>query len=333
MTTYTLRRLMQSGLIMIGLAVLFFTLLHLSPQGPCDGYREAGGLNAQSRIQACLLRYGLNDPLPVQFLKWLSNVAHGDLGVTRDGLPVGPAIVARIPATVILVGTGYLLQLLVGLPLGILGALKRYTFFDQLLTLCSYVFLSTPTFWLSLVGILIFSVFLGLVPPTGISSVYLPAFGTSDYWIAFTQQPLTIIGDVLHHLILPASVLAIVGIGSDSRFMRASMLDVLGQDYMRTARAKGLPRRVIVVKHALRNALLPIVTNVGLFLPSLVGGAVITEGIFGWPGLGQLFITALSNQNYATLQALLLLSAVATLLANLLADLTYAWIDPRITYD
>jgi len=333
MTTYIIRRLLQSVLIMIGLAVLFFALLRLSPQGPCDGYREAGGLNAQNKINACMLRYGLNDPLPVQFVKWLGNVAHGDLGVTKEGLPVGPAILARIPATVILVGSAYLLQLLIALPLGILGALKRYSFFDQLLTFLSYIFLSTPTFWLGLIGILIFAVFLGVLPAAGIGSIYLPAFGTHGYWVAFTQHPFTVIGDLLYHLILPACILAIVGIGADSRFMRASMLDVINQDYVRTARAKGLPRRVVILKHALRNALLPIVTNVGLFLPTLVSGAVITEGIFGWPGLGQMFIDALGNQSYATLQALLLISAMATLLANLLTDLTYAWVDPRIKFD
>lgn len=332
MAGYITRRLAQSALILVGLALLFFVLLRLSPQGPCDVYRQVGGLDAQAKVQACQARYGLTQPLPVQFVAWLGNTVHGNLGLTRDGLPVGPSILARLPATVLLVGTGYLLQLLVGLPLGVLGALKRYSFFDQALTLLSYVFLSTPTFWLALVGILIFSVFLGLTPPTGISSVYLPAFGTADYWTALSQQPLTVVGDLLRHLILPASVLAVVGIGTDSRFMRASMLDVITQDYIRTARAKGLPPRVVVVKHALRNALLPIVTNIGLFLPSLVGGAIITEGIFGWPGLGQMFITALTNQNYATLQALLLLSALATLLANLLTDLAYAWVDPRIAY-
>ncbi len=212
--------------------------------------------------------------------------------------------------------------------------MKRYTLVDQVLTIFSYIWLSTPTFWLGVVGMLIFAVKLAWVPPGSIVNYSLyPAFGTAEYWQQLQQTPLPVIADFLRHLILPAAVLAIVGIGVDSRFMRASMLDVINQDYIRTARAKGLSKGTVIFKHALRNALLPIVTNVGLFLPTLVGGAIITEGIFSWPGLGLLFITSLHQQSYSTLQALLMLSAVAVLVANLLTDLVYAVVDPRIRYD
>ena len=174
-----------------------------------------------------------------------------------------------------------------------------------------------------------------LAPASGFRRDFVryPAFGTAEYWAALQQQPLPVIGDFLHHLITPACVLAIVGIGADSRFMRGSLLDVINQDYIRTARAKGLPQRTVIVKHAMRNALLPIVTNIGFFLPALVGGAIITEGIFSWPGIGLLFIHSLQTQSYNTLQALLMISALAVLLANLLTDLAYAWVDPRIRYD
>jgi peptide/nickel transport system permease protein len=334
MTTYIVRRLLQSVVIAFGLAIFFFVLLHISPQGPCDYIKSSGGLNVVQKYNACLVRYGLDKPLPVQFFYWANNVLHGNFGVTQDGDPVGDAILSRVPATVLLIGISYLMQEAIALPLGILAALRRYTLVDQVLTLLSYIWLATPTFWLGIIGILIFAVKLAWVPPGSIDNYTLyPAFGTAEYWQVLQQQPLPVIGDFLHHLILPATVLAIVGIGADSRFMRASMLDVINQDYIRTARAKGLPHRKVVYKHALRNALLPIVTNVGLFLPALVGGAIITEGIFSWPGLGLLFITSLQQQSYAVLQALLLISAVAVLLANLLTDVVYAIVDPRIRYD
>ncbi len=333
MGTYVGRRLLQAVIIFFGLAVFFFFLLHISPQGPCEVIRESGGINIEQKYHACVLRYGLDKPLPVQFFAWAGNVLHGDFGLTQDGEPVGSAILARLPATLLLGGISYLIQEIIALPLGILGALKRYTFIDQILTFFSYIWLSTPTFWLGVVSILIFAVKLNWVPPTGIVDfVRYPAFGTADYLTALQQNPLPLIGDFLHHLIMPAMVLAIVGIGGDSRFMRASMLDVINQDYIRTARAKGLTRRVVIYKHALRNALLPVVTIIGATLPALLGGAIITEGIFSWPGLGLLFIHALQTQSYNTLQALLLIGALAVLVANILTDVAYAVVDPRIRY-
>ncbi len=334
MGTYIARRLLHAAVIMLGLAVFFFVLVHVSPQGPCDAIRAGDAQNAEGEFQACLLRYGPNKPLPVQFFYWASNVLHGDFGLTADGQEVGSAILARLPATVLLIGTALLLQLAIALPLGILGALQRYTWGDQVLTLVAYVFLSTPTFWLGILAILVFAVDLNWVPPTGIVDIVrFPAFGTEAYWHALLHQPLAVIGDLLHHLILPACVYAIVGIGSESRYMRASLLDVLHREYIRTARAKGLPRRVVIYKHALRNAVLPVVTNVGLSLPRLVAGSIIVESVFSWPGLGLLYYHSLTEQSYATLQALLLLSALAVLLGNLVTDLAYAAIDPRIRYD
>ncbi|HKO24747.1 MAG TPA: ABC transporter permease, partial [Chloroflexota bacterium] len=219
-------------------------------------------------------------------------------------------------------------------PLGMLGALKRYSLYDQLLTVFSYVGFAMPTFWLALMLILVFAIALPWFPPGGIiNPSFTVSFGTGDYWPWLASHPLTAIGDLLWHLTLPALTLAIIGIAVDSRFMRASMLDVIHQDFMRTARAKGLPRYKVVLKHALRNALLPIITNVGLFIGTIVGGAVITETIFGWPGMGQYFITALNNSDYNALQTVLLLTALTVLLGNLMADLTYAWVDPRIRYD
>jgi peptide/nickel transport system permease protein len=273
--------------------------------------------------------------LPVQYWRWLSAVAHGDFGEDYTGLPVIETLKVRLPATILLITSAYLVQELIALPLGLLGALKRYSLYDHVLTCVSYVGLALPTFWLGLMLILVFAVTLGWFPPGGIvnPSTSIPPFGTAPYWVYLLAQPAEALGDLLTHLLLPVATLAVIGIGTDSRFMRASMLDVIGLDYVRTARAKGLPQHTVVLKHALRNALLPIITNAGLFIPTLVSGAIITETIFGWPGMGQYFISALGNHDTNTLQVVLLLSALFVLIGNLVADLMYAWVDPRIRYD
>jgi peptide/nickel transport system permease protein len=192
-----------------------------------------------------------------------------------------------------------------------------------------------PSFWLAGVLILVFAVNLGVFPAGGIvgDTTNIPSFNGPGYWSYFIHNPWHAGTDFLQHLVLPGAVLAIIGIANDSRFMRASMLEVINQDFIRTARAKGLSRRVVVFKHALRNALLPIITNVALTVPSLLGGAIITETIFGWPGMGQLFIQSIGAKNYPILQALLMIGALGVLVGNLLGDLTYAWVDPRIRYD
>jgi len=334
MMTYIARRCLQAALILAVLTVIFFAILHAQPGGPCAGFLINKTPDSFARYQACAVARGLNLPLPTQYWRWLTAVSHGDFGLDLSNHPVVDAIKTRLPATLILIGFAYLFQQLVALPLGMLGALKRYSLYDQLLTVFSYVGLSMPTFWLALMLILLFAVVLQWLPPGGIINPNFPvSFGTADYWPWLLGHLGAGIGDLLAHLILPALTLAIVGIGVDSRFMRASMLDVINQDYVRTARAKGLPPSKVVLKHALRNALLPIVTNIGLFLGTAVGGAVITETIFGWPGMGQYFISALGNSDTNAMQAVLLLTALTVLLGNLAADLMYAAVDPRIRYN
>ena len=335
MTTYIIRRCLQAVIILAGLTVFFFVLLHATPGGACANILANPGPNTQTRYAACIVARGLNQPLPVQYWKWLTLVSHGDFGQDYTGRSVGATLLLRLPATMLLIGISYLFQELIALPLGMLGALKRYSIYDQVLTFLSYVGISLPTFWLALMLILIVADKLGWFPPGGIVSATstIPDFGTGQYWSYLLAHPGQTIGDFLSHLVLPGLTLAIIGIAGDSRFMRASMLDVINQDYVRTARAKGLPRYKVVLKHTLRNALLPIITNVGLFIPALVSGAVITESLFGWPGMGQYFIQALGNKDTNALEAVLLLSALFTLLGNLLADLMYGWADPRIRYD
>lgn len=335
MTTYITRRLLQTVIILAGLTVFFFLILHAQPGGPCQYILGNPGANTDQRYHACIVSRGLDQPIPVQYVRWLGAVVHGDFGQDYTGTPVIQSISMRIPATVLLIGIAYLFQELLALPLGLLGAVKRYSIYDQVLTFFSYIGLSLPTFWLGLMLILLLAVRFPLFPPGGITNpnTLIPPFGTSDYWAYLVGHPAQTIGDFLWHLVLPGLTLAIIGIGGDSRFMRASMLDVINQDYIRTARAKGLSSSRVILKHALRNALLPIITNVGLFLTTLVGGAIITETIFGWPGMGQYFIIALTNKDNNTLQAYLLLTALFVLLGNLAADLMYAWADPRIRYD
>jgi peptide/nickel transport system permease protein len=332
MGTYILRRLIQAVFILIGLSVVFFVILHLTPGGPCAAY-EGGGVKAAAQEKACILRLGLDKPMVVQYFNQMGLYLHGDLGLSNYGGTVSSLIAQKLPATILLMGSSYLLQQLIALPLGVFAALRQYTFFDQFFTFMSYIGLSMPTFWLGLILIYILAVHWTILPAGRVEDVTLPVFWSHSWFVMLGQNPGLILGDLAKHLIMPMFVLMFTGIATDSRFMRASMLEVIHQDYIRTARAKGLSRRVVIFKHAFRNAVLPIITNIALYLPALVGGAIITETIFTWGGLGYLYITSISSYDYAVIQALSMISAVAVLISNLLADLVYAWVDPRIRYD
>jgi peptide/nickel transport system permease protein len=264
-----------------------------------------------------------------------NGIIHGDLGSSiKAGRPVTEVIAERIPATLILTTTALVLWVGIAILLGTYAAVHRYSLFDQLVTFFAYVFYSLPTFWLGLMLIFFFGVALGLVPTGGIITTRdWPPFNTPQYWEAFGQDPLGATTDIGRHLILPVLTLVAVNIAGDSRFVRASMLESLNQDYVRTAKAKGLPGRSVVGKHAFRNAMLPVVTNVALELPFLFSGAIVTETIFTWPGMGRLFIDSVGARDYFVLMGLLLVTSVFILLANLLADVLYAVVDPRIRYD
>jgi peptide/nickel transport system permease protein len=337
MLTYIARRLLQSVVILIGLSLVFFFLLHASPGGPCDAFSAAGQSSAVvARYHACVVRLGLNDPLPGQYLKWAGNLLRGNLGVSnQNGIPVWDAVSARIPATLLLGAISYLITELIAIPLGIYAALRRYTVFDSLFTVLSYIGLSMPSFFLASLLVVTFAVALNWFPAGGIvgDTANIPTFNGPGYWDYFSHHPWHAGGDFLQHLFLPCLAYVILGLAVDSRFMRASMLEVLNQDYIRTARAKGLTARVVVLKHASRNALLPIVTNVALAIPAIFGGTIIIESIFGWPGLGLLFYNSLQGKDYPIILSLLMIGSLLILLGNLLGDLMYAWVDPRIRYD
>ncbi len=288
-----------------------------------------GGLDALFSDQG-----GLNI-LPAALGGGSNGLAHGDLGFgIKSGRPVTELIAERIPATLILAGTALVLWVGIAILLGVYAAVHRYSLFDQTVTLLSYVFYSLPTFWLGLNMIFIFGVALRVFPTAGIITTRdWPPFGTTQYWDAFGLNPGAAIGDIARHLVMPVATLVAVNIAADSRFVRAAMLETLGQDYVRTAKAKGLRQRVVVGKHAFRNAMLPVVTNVALEIPFLFSGAIVTETIFTWPGMGRLFIDSIGARDYFVIMGLLLVTSVITLFANLLADVVYAVVDPRIRYD
>lgn len=262
--------------------------------------------------------WGLNQPLMTQYVKWLSSMLVGDWGWSyRTGLPVLEMIMQRLPQTLQLMVTSYVLAAIVAIPIGILSAVYRYSIFDYFGTVFAFMGVAIPSFWFAVMMQLVFSVRLGWLPSAGMATIGL------DYSLV----------DRLRHMIMPVFVLALVNMASWSRYMRSSMLEVIGQDYIRTAMAKGLSRRAVIYQHALKNALIPVATIMGLDLPVFFGGAALTETIFAWPGMGQLFVDSVFSRDYPILMGVLMLTAVLVVLGNLLADLTYGLLDPRIQYD
>ena len=334
MIGYVLRRLLQSiGILLLISLVLFFGM-QLVPGGPMQAFSQNPRMSQVTRL-AIIHRWGLDQPLYIQYFKWFTSMLTGDWQFSfLGGRPVKDLILKALPATLLLMGVAYLVAQLIALPSGIYAALKRYSFFDQFVTFFSYVGYSMPTFFLGLVLLFIFGVSLKVLPTSYIINVGVAgtSFLSPDYGVYFSHHTVQAILDIGKHLILPATTIAVVTIAGDSRFMRASMLDAIHQDYMRTARAKGLPERTVVYKHGLRNALLPIITNIGLELPLLFSGAIVTEAIFTWPGMGQLFFGALGDFDYPLMMGILFVSAILIVLGNLLADIMYAVVDPRISY-
>lgn len=314
MNRYLLRRgalLVPQLLILL---VLSFGLVHLTP-----GTTGAVDLNALSgeNIEQMRERLGLDRPLPVQFGDWLWRAVRLDFGDSFiDGQPVREKIWDRLPATMLLTGSALLLSLVLAIPLGMISSLRRNSPIDYGLTVFAFFGVSIPAFWAAIVVIIIFGVQLGWFPVQGMESVGKDV----------DSRPV----DILNHLVLPATVLGLEGTAALTRLVRSSMTDVLVEDYVRTARAKGLSERLVLTRHALKNALLPMVTLVGLRLPTLIGGAVVIEQIFAWPGIGRLGWEAVLQRDYPVVMGLVVFTGVLTILGNLLADVAYAVIDPRI---
>lgn len=334
MTGYIARRFLQTIPTLLIISLVLYVGMQGVPGGPMQAFALNGRMSQAAKL-AIIHRWGLDQPLYIQYVLWLKAMLTGDWQTSFFlNRPVKEIIGQRLPATLILMTTAYLLQETIALPAGMLAALRRYSFFDQFVTFFSYVGYSMPTFWLGLMMLLVFGVFFPLFPVSGIIDIRVTGapFLSPGYDEWFRANPITGLLDIAHHIVLPATTIAIVGIAGDSRFMRASMLDAIHQDFIRTARAKGLPERVVVLKHALRNALLPVITQIALTLPSLFSGAVVTEAIFSWPGMGQLFFQALSAYDYPLLMGIMVTAAGLVVFFNFLADIAYAWVDPRISY-
>lgn len=320
MTQYLTRRLIQSVLTLWVISIILFGLVSSVPGGLMAAYEENPDFTAEdiARLRA---KYGLDDPVPVRYLKWLGNLARGDWGNSfTSKQPVLQEIGERLPNTVLLMGVMLIVTLLVAIPLGIISALKQYSWIDHILTTVAFAGNSLPVFWFGLMLIIIFHV--TLKRPDG--TPLLPGSG-----MATLGAPFSLI-DRIEHLILPVSMLALVSAAGYMRYMRSSMLDVINQDYVRVARAKGLKENMVIYKHALRNALIPMVTLIALDIPSLFGGALFTETIFAWPGIGRLYFGAALKADYPMVMAVLVIYSGLIILSNLLVDVLYTLLDPRI---
>ena len=307
--------------LLIGITIICFAVIHLAPGSPTDLQTQMNpraSAEVKERLRAL---YELDKPLHEQYLSWLKKLVVLDLGnsFSPDGRPVADKILERIPITIIINALSLGLIIAVALPVGVASAVRRNSLFDKVTTVLVFVGFAMPTFWLALLLMILFGIHLGWLPISGIRSLnyeYLPPFS------AFA--------DMVKHLILPVFLSAFGGIAGFSRYIRANMLEVIRQDYITTARAKGLSERTVIYKHALRNALLPVITILGLSVPGLIGGSVIFETIFAIPGMGQLFYMSVMSRDYPVIMGILVIGAVLTLVANLLADVCYALADPRI---
>ena len=319
MGRYIIRRLLQAIPLLFLVSIFMFALIHLMPGGP-DQVLFNPHLSPASRA-AMRTRFGLDDPVPVQYLKWLGNALTGNFGFSfGTNQPVSQVLQERFPATLELFGFGLLLALVLAITFGTISAVRQGSITDYGLTIISYIGICTPIFLFGLFAQYIFGVLLH----------WLPTSGTAT--LGYTLDPFDAFIDHLQHLILPMLVLSITFIAGWSRYMRSSMIEVVKQDYMRTARAKGVGPVKQLVGHALRNAVIPLITVVALDFGAVAGGATITEGVFAWPGMGLLFFQSLQIRDYPVLLAMLMLGAAFVIAFNLIADILYAVMDPRIRY-
>ncbi|MSP11835.1 MAG: ABC transporter permease [Chloroflexi bacterium] len=320
MTQYLIRRLLISIPLFFGITLIVYGIYALAPGDPLTAIlgRDKMALMSPAQIEKMRHDFGFDQPVIVRYAIWLGSALHGDLGYPTTGSKsVLENLQERLGPTLLLMAVSLVLALLFGIPMGIIMALKQYSAIDYILTVIAFANLSIPSFFLGLGMIYIFSLKLNWLPTFGMSTV-----GDPFSW-----------GDLARHLVMPSMILGIFNAGVWARYTRSSMLEVMHADYVTVARAKGLQERVVIFRHAFRNALLPLITIVSQSLPGLLGGAVITETIFQWPGMGMLSWRATINRDYAVLMGVTLISALMILTSNLIADLAYAWADPRIKYD
>lgn len=321
MLQYIFKRLIFMLPLLIGITIICFTVMHLAPGSPTDLQTQMNPRVSAEAKERLRTMYELDKPLHQQYWSWVKKLAVLDLGksFSSDHRPVADKILERLPITILLNILSMLLILLIAIPIGILSAVHQDSPFDKITSVFVFVGFAIPTFWLALLLMIFFGVNLSWLPISGLRSLnyeYLPA--GAAFW------------DLIKHLILPVLLSAFGGLAGLSRYMRSNMLEVIRQDYIMTARAKGLSERVVIYKHALRNALLPVITILGLSIPGLIGGSVIFETIFAIPGMGQLFYMSVMARDYPVVMGILFIGAALTLLGNLIADVSYAVADPRI---
>lgn len=315
MTEYLIRRFIQSVLVLFLISILTFAMIHAAPGGPTQIFLAPGLSPEAAQVQAANL--GLDRPIHIQFLSWLGDLLQGDLGKTfKNNIPVGEILWPTVKNTMVLMAVAWLVSLVIAIPWGIYNSTKEYGLSDQTASFISYLGFAMPTFWFGIILQQIFALKLDILP-------------LSDMWTIGKEGN---IGDLVFHLVLPVTVLSLGFLATYVKYSRSSMLEVLNQDYIRTARAKGLKERKVVFRHALRNALIPIITILGIDLPILVSGAVLTESVFNWPGMGRLFVDMAVAREYSVLMSITLVVSVLVVIGNLIADILYAIVDPRVQF-
>ncbi|HOW42639.1 MAG TPA: ABC transporter permease [Candidatus Omnitrophota bacterium] len=322
MSTYIIRRLLGIIPLLFGITVVSFFIIRLAPGKPVAVEQSLNPRVSPELRLRLEKQFGLDKPLHVQYLIWMKQIVRLDFGRSYiDSRPVMEKIAERIPLTLGLNLAALVLIFLIAVPLGVRSAIKADSAFDHSVTFLSFLFFAAPTFWLALLFMQFFSIQLGWFPISGLTSLDF------EYFSAWGKA-----GDSIRHLFLPVFVAAIGGFAGLTRYMRSNMIEALRQPYIATARAKGLPESAVLYSHALRNALLPVVTILGLSIPGLLGGSVIFESIFALPGIGRLFYEAVMTRDYPLIMAEVVITAVLTMLGNLIADISYACVDPRISY-
>jgi peptide/nickel transport system permease protein len=319
MTRYLVRRCIEMAVTFMLASVLLFGILNLAPGGPFDARVAAGHSQDPTYLERLNKLIGLDKPVHERYFDWIKGLARGDLGeswTVARGQSVNIIIGARLPNTILLMSTGLVFSLLIALVIGTISAIKQYSLIDNIFTAFSFFGISIPAFWFGLIMLKFFGLELKIFPVGSLYSV-----GKQNDVL-----------DRIWHLILPMTVLSLLQVANWSRFLRSSLLETLRQDYIRTARAKGQIERLVLFRHAFRNALIPLVTVVALAIPALFGGAIFTETIFNWPGMGQLLIGAVGALDWPVAMGVVIITAGLTILANFLADIAYVYVDPRIRY-
>jgi len=318
---YILKRILFMVPLLLGITIVCFFVMHLAPGLPTDLQTQMNPKSTVEMKERLKTLYELDKPVHQQYWSWLKKLSRGDLGISfsSDHRPVAAKIMERLPITIILEFLSLIIIIAIAVPIGVLSAVHQDSIFDKITGVIVFIGFAVPTFWLALLLMIFFGIHLSWLPISGLRSL------NYEYLTPWAQFV-----DLAKHLVLPVFISAFGGLAGLSRYMRANMLEVIRQDYIMTARAKGLSERDVIYKHALRNALLPAITILGLSIPGLIGGSVIFETIFAIPGMGQLFYMSVMARDYPTVMGILLIGAILTLLGNLIADVSYALADPRI---